>query len=163
MDTLNATSESVKTGSDSGRDASPSPAASPSRAASRASSPSRAAIKKQEFYREFKDLKDSAFIAVGDLKSRHRSVTDDAVIAAVIDAFSYSSFADDWIELRHLFAMLRHFNYLGPVVIENTLNAMARIGEIDLWWDLGSNKLPPHYDGERPRSGLFRIFFGLRE
>jgi len=119
----------------------------------RASSP---AIKKLDFHRELKDLTDNVFIAVHELK-HYGPVTHDAVIAAVVDVFSYSGFAEDWFPLPELFLMLRHFKNLGPLAIENTLNAMHRIGQIDVWWNLGDNPLPADYKCARPRSGLFRM------
>jgi hypothetical protein len=141
MDTLTATLQSVKpkpADSVSGRGASPSPASSP-------------AAKKPNFYN---DLKDNVHIAVGELK-RYGRVTPDAVIAAIVAEYAYS--AEDWVPLMKLFLVLYDFRNLGPLVIENTLNAMHRMGQIDIWWNLGDNPMPKDYQGERPRAGLFRM------
>jgi hypothetical protein len=118
-----------------------------------ASSP---ATEKPNFHHELKDLTDNVFIAVHELK-RHGSVTHDALIAAVVEVFTCSGFAEDWFPLTELFLMLHHFKNLGPIAIENALNAMHRIGRIDIWWDRGDNPLPEDYEGARPRSGLFRM------
>jgi hypothetical protein len=158
MSTVTLNLEAVKphaADSVSGRAASPaaSPASSPL-----ANWPMSATAEKRNFYAELKDLTDGVFIAVGELKSRHRNVSDDAVISTIVGVFISSGFADEWFPMTELFSMLcRHFPNVGPIAIEKTLNTLHRLGRIDIWWNVGSNELPSDYEGPRPRSGLFQM------